>query len=82
MLRGVTEVNDPEFWTRASRPEVTSETRTGGSSSGLNDSPMSLYWRDLAALYPGDKVLLTVRDPVRWFTSSSSPTLKLLPEPE
>ena len=26
------------------------------------DFPMSLYWRDLAKLYPRAKVLLTVRD--------------------
>ena len=30
---------------------------------------MSLYWRDLARLYPRAKVVLTVRDPVRWNTS-------------
>ena len=30
---------------------------------------MSLYWRDLARLYPRAKVVLTVRDPVRWSTS-------------
>ena len=29
------------------------------------DFPMSLYWRDLARMYPRAKVLLTVRDPVR-----------------
>ena len=33
------------------------------------DFPMSLYWRDLARLYPGAKVVMTVRDPVRWFHS-------------
>ena len=30
---------------------------------------MSLYWRDLTRLYPEAKVVLTVRDPVRWFHS-------------
>ena len=33
------------------------------------DFPMSLYWRDLARLHPQAKVVLTVRDPVRWSTS-------------
>ena len=33
------------------------------------DYPMSLYWRDLARLQPEAKVILTVRDPVRWFHS-------------
>ena len=30
---------------------------------------MSLYWRDLARLYPRAKVILTVREPVRWYQS-------------
>ena len=33
------------------------------------DYPMSLYWRDLARLYPRAKVILTVREPVRWYQS-------------
>ena len=33
--------------------------------SAAVDFPMSLYWRDLARMYPRAKVLLTVRDPVR-----------------
>ena len=33
---------------------------------------MSLYWRDLARLYPRAKVVLTVRDPVRWYNSVSN----------
>ena len=30
---------------------------------------MSLYWRDLARLYPRAKVILTVREPVKWYQS-------------
>ena len=30
---------------------------------------MSLYWKDLARMYPKAKVLLTVRDPVKWVQS-------------
>ena len=30
---------------------------------------MCLYWRDLVRLYPRAKVLLTVRDPVKWYES-------------
>ena len=37
--------------------------------SACVDFPMSLYWRDLARLHPQAKVVLTVRDPVRWSTS-------------
>ena len=30
---------------------------------------MSLYWRDLARIFPRTKVVLTVRDPARWHLS-------------
>ena len=73
MLRGCTGARDPAFWTRASRGDLSDEDwrqfiRTERLSACV-DFPMSLYWRDLATLYPGAKVVLTVRDPVRWYTS-------------
>ncbi|MEU9890962.1 sulfotransferase family protein [Sphaerisporangium sp. NPDC051011] len=33
------------------------------------DWPASYFWRDLADTYPDAKVILTVRDPQRWYTS-------------
>lgn len=33
------------------------------------DWPSSFYWRELAAAYPEAKVILTVRDPRRWYAS-------------
>jgi hypothetical protein len=33
------------------------------------DWPASHYWRELAQAYPEAKVVLTVRDPVRWYAS-------------
>ena len=33
---------------------------------------MSLFWKDLARLYPQAKVILTVRDPGKWFQSVRS----------
>ncbi|MFD2082961.1 hypothetical protein SAMN05421678_103436 [Actinopolymorpha cephalotaxi] len=33
------------------------------------DWPSSYYWRELMAAYPDAKVLLTVRDPHRWYAS-------------
>jgi len=44
------------------------------------DFPASNYWRELAEAYPDAKVLLSLRDPERWFTSTQetifSPTLQ------
>ena len=73
MLRAFTGKNDGAFWTKASRGELSDEDwREFIRSERLSacvDYPMSLYWKDLATLYPNAKVLLTVRDPVRWYTS-------------
>ena len=62
-----------EFWERAARGQVSDQDwlefiRASRLSASV-DFPMSLYWRDLARLHPGAKVVLTVRDPVRWFHS-------------
>jgi hypothetical protein len=40
----------------------------GGFDATL-DWPASAYWRELAAHYPGAKVVLTVRDPEEWYES-------------
>ena len=62
-----------EFWLRASRGELSDgdwlEFIRASRLSASVDFPLSLYWRDLARLYPRAKVVLTVRDPVRWFHS-------------
>jgi len=73
MLRAVTGPNDPKFWTKASKGEITDEDwrefmRTESLSASV-DYPMSLYWKDLARIFPNAKVLLNVRDPVRWYQS-------------
>lgn len=36
------------------------------------DWPAAAYWRELAAHYPDAKVILTVRDPERWYDSVAS----------
>lgn len=36
------------------------------------DAPSCFLWRELMALYPDAKVVLTVRDPQRWFASFSA----------
>lgn len=46
------------------------DTLFAGFESAL-DWPASAYWRELAAHYPDAKVILTVRDPGRWYDSVS-----------
>ncbi|WP_231333298.1 sulfotransferase family protein [Actinomadura graeca] len=36
------------------------------------DWPAAAYWRELAAHYPDAKVVLTVRDPERWYESADA----------
>ncbi len=36
------------------------------------DWPSSAYWREQAAYYPDAKVILTLRDPDRWFDSTQA----------
>ena len=36
------------------------------------DWPVSAYWRELAEYYPEAKIILTVRDPGRWYDSAAA----------
>ncbi|MBB6548750.1 sulfotransferase family protein [Nonomuraea rubra] len=47
------------------------DTLFAGFRSAL-DWPASAYWRELAGHYPEAKVVLTVRDPARWYDSVSA----------
>src|SRR5688572_32136593 len=40
------------------------------------DWPAAAYWRELAEHYPGAKVVLSVRDPERWYDSVSATIFK------
>lgn len=48
------------------------------------DFPASNYWRELAEMYPDAKVLLSLRDPEKWYASTQetifSPTLQKFQE--
>ncbi|WP_214411804.1 sulfotransferase family protein [Sphaerisporangium fuscum] len=47
----------------------------GGYDSCV-DWPAAAYWRELADAYPEAKVLLTVRDPERWYASMEATILQ------
>jgi hypothetical protein len=42
-----------------------------GFQSGV-DWPVAAYWKELADHYPDAKIILTVRDPERWYDSAAS----------
>lgn len=41
------------------------------------DFPAAFYWRELAAAFPDAKVILTLRDPQRWYESFASTILPM-----
>ena len=73
MARAITNQEDKQHWAEAEegRLEDTQWTSfiSSRSLSASVDFPMSLFWRDLARLYPKAKVVVTVRDPVKWYQS-------------
>jgi len=71
MVRSVTEskIHAP-FWAKASKGELTDEDfKQFIESERLSAAVEFLWWKDLSRLYPNAKVLLTVKDPVKWYNS-------------
>ncbi|WP_420858634.1 sulfotransferase family protein [Marivivens marinus] len=46
------------------------------------DFPGAAYWRDLIAHYPKARVILTIRDPEKWYDSVLASVLELMAERE
>jgi sulfotransferase family protein len=52
-----------------------------GGFQATVDWPSARWWREIAAHYPGAKVLLSVRDPEAWYKSMSDTIAQPLREP-
>jgi Sulfotransferase domain len=59
-----------DFWQRAADGEAVDRDELLGSHRSAVDWPVCSFWAELAAHYPQAKVILTVRDPGRWFESA------------
>jgi len=58
-----------DLWARAGEGEVVQwEDFFRNYQSGV-DWPVAKYWRELMEVYPDAKIILTVRDPERWYES-------------
>ena len=73
MQRAFTGKRDATFWAKGWEGKLLEEDwkefiKAEGLSAAV-DYPMSLYWKDLMKMYPNAKVLLTVRDLVKWYLS-------------
>jgi hypothetical protein len=63
-----------ELWLRAERGEAVFEQIFDGFSATV-DFPACIFWRELMETYPDAKVLLSVRDPERWYRSTQETIL-------
>ena len=61
-----------DFWQRAADGRAVDWEELLGSYCSAVDWPVCSFWAELAARYPEAKVILTVRDPARWFESAWS----------
>ena len=67
-----------DFWRRAAEGQVVDWQEVYAGYSATVDWPGCHFWRQLAERYPEAKVLLSVRDPQRWWDSMSETILKAL----
>ena len=81
MLRIFEHPEHPPIWQQlAAGQRADWETPLAGYPAAV-DWPVSFFWRELAAHYPQAKVILTVRDPDRWFTSINNTLLRFMQAP-
>ena len=78
------EINDErsyEFWSAMKEGRATTEMVreyfTFRQCSAVCDVPSILYWRQIHAAFPTAKLVLTVRDPSKWFTSINNTLVPL-----
>ncbi|MCA9651064.1 MAG: sulfotransferase family protein [Myxococcales bacterium] len=68
ILRSETQLGYWTEWAREPTREPDWDRILDGYVAGV-DAPICFYWEQLMARYPEAKVLLTVRDPKRWYAS-------------
>jgi hypothetical protein len=69
------------LWHAAGRGEKVDWERLLAGYRSSVDWPSAQFWAELAERYPQAKVVLTRRDPERWYESFSNTILKLLQAP-
>ena len=72
-MREVMETGDAESWTRyAENPkdlQLLHSMLGGKGYASTCDYPSSAFWKEQMELYPEAKVVLTIRDPEKWYKS-------------
>jgi Sulfotransferase domain len=66
------------FWKRAAEGEAVDWEEVFGAYRASVDWPSAHFYKELAARYPEAKVILSLRDPERWYDSMSETILKAM----
>jgi hypothetical protein len=78
MVEVFAHMEQADFWRRAAEGEAVDWEEIYGGYSSTVDWPSCHFWRQLSVRYPEAKLLLTVRDPERWWESMSETILKVM----
>jgi hypothetical protein len=70
MVEVFARMNDARIWEAAARGEPVDWDKLFAGYRATVDVPSSLFYRELMEKYPEAKVVLTVRDPERWYESA------------
>ena len=66
-----------DFWRRAAEGEAVDWEEVFGAYNASVDWPSCHFWRQLAARYPDAKIVLSLRDPERWWESMDATILQV-----
>ncbi|MEU6130241.1 sulfotransferase family protein [Saccharopolyspora sp. NPDC047091] len=80
MFEVIAEPERMQDWVRALDGPVDWDQVLGGYQSTV-DWPGCTFWRELMAAYPDAKVLLTTRDPQRWYDSTYGTIYQFVQDP-
>ena len=74
--------NDVKHWQNAYEEKETDWKTLFKDYSSAVDFPSSMYYKELADCFPDSKIILTVRDPEKWYQSASSTIYSFDPGPK
>ncbi|MBP2708261.1 sulfotransferase family protein [Microbispora sp. RL4-1S] len=82
MFNIVEEPRRIHHWLDAAEGRPVDWTKVFAGFTSVVDFPAAAFWRELVAHYPDAKVVLTVRDPQRWYDSAAATIFKKAVEAE
>ena len=66
------------IWRSIARGDIPDWTEAFAGYHSAVDWPSAFFWRELSELFPGAKILLTVRDAESWYASMEKTIFKML----